>query len=172
MVEIADELLKLAGLRDSGVLTEQEFTSEKAKLLAHDAPPQELPAVVKAFCAKCKARTEVSGDSVRFDCAHCQQPWRVVQCPTCKWVGHAPEEVGAWKCPTCSTDYESYWKTTQGVKCKCGTSNQVTKGAATFVCSNCGKQHFRCSGCGTYSRLGFGVGRRWPCTVCKTFNQR
>jgi len=30
----ADELEKLAGLRDSGVITEQEFASQKAKLLA------------------------------------------------------------------------------------------------------------------------------------------
>ena len=30
----ADELTKLAGLRDSGVLTEQEFAAQKAKLLA------------------------------------------------------------------------------------------------------------------------------------------
>ena len=30
----ADELAKLAGLRDQGVLTEQEFAQQKAKLLA------------------------------------------------------------------------------------------------------------------------------------------
>jgi len=30
----ADELTKLAGLRDSGVITEQEFAAQKAKLLA------------------------------------------------------------------------------------------------------------------------------------------
>ena len=30
----ADELEKLAGLRDSGVITEQEFAAQKAKLLA------------------------------------------------------------------------------------------------------------------------------------------
>ncbi len=30
----ADELTKLAGLRDSGVLTDEEFTAQKSKLLA------------------------------------------------------------------------------------------------------------------------------------------
>ncbi|WP_240471861.1 SHOCT domain-containing protein [Pseudarthrobacter phenanthrenivorans] len=30
---IADELTKLAGLRDAGVLTEDEFAAQKAKLL-------------------------------------------------------------------------------------------------------------------------------------------
>jgi hypothetical protein len=30
----ADEIEKLAGLRDSGVITEQEFAAQKAKLLA------------------------------------------------------------------------------------------------------------------------------------------
>jgi len=34
VVSVADELAKLAQLRDSGVLTEEEFTAQKAKLLA------------------------------------------------------------------------------------------------------------------------------------------
>lgn len=32
--DVADELTKLAGLRDRGVLTEEEFAAAKAKLLA------------------------------------------------------------------------------------------------------------------------------------------
>jgi hypothetical protein len=32
-ISIADELTKLAGLRDSGVLTDEEFAALKAKLL-------------------------------------------------------------------------------------------------------------------------------------------
>ena len=33
-VSVADELLKLASLRDQGILTEDEFSAQKAKLLA------------------------------------------------------------------------------------------------------------------------------------------
>ena len=32
-VDVADQLIKLAGLRDQGILTEEEFTAQKAKLL-------------------------------------------------------------------------------------------------------------------------------------------
>jgi len=33
-VDVADELRKLAGLRDDGIITEDEFQEQKAKLLA------------------------------------------------------------------------------------------------------------------------------------------
>ena len=36
-ISVADELTKLAGLRDSGVLTEDEFLAQKAKLLVRPA---------------------------------------------------------------------------------------------------------------------------------------
>jgi hypothetical protein len=32
-ISVADELTKLAGLRDSGILTDEEFAAQKAKLL-------------------------------------------------------------------------------------------------------------------------------------------
>ena len=35
----ADELVKLDALRKSGILTEQEFDAEKAKLLGAPLPP-------------------------------------------------------------------------------------------------------------------------------------
>jgi hypothetical protein len=34
-VSVADELTKLAGLHDSGVLTNEEFSAQKAKLLGN-----------------------------------------------------------------------------------------------------------------------------------------
>jgi Short C-terminal domain len=39
-MSIADELEKLANLRDSGVLTEDEFRGQKAKILGKYKPPQ------------------------------------------------------------------------------------------------------------------------------------
>lgn len=41
---IADELMKLAALRDSGVLTSEEFVAQKAKLLGHDRPTSKTDA--------------------------------------------------------------------------------------------------------------------------------
>ena len=44
----ADELRKLADLKQQGLLTDEEFSTAKAKLLARMAPPAQVPGGVVA----------------------------------------------------------------------------------------------------------------------------
>ena len=45
---ITDELRKLADLKQQGLLTDEEFSTAKAKLLARMAPPAQVPGGVVA----------------------------------------------------------------------------------------------------------------------------
>jgi hypothetical protein len=54
-ISVADELFKLAGLRDKGILTSDEFEQQKRTLLAHSSrasqslPPPAVPAATSAL---------------------------------------------------------------------------------------------------------------------------
>ena len=75
---VADELVKLADLRDKGVLTPDEFTAQKARLLAGGPPvapavqPAAAPAqpsgvVAYGRCSKCEAQVRLDATS----CPNC-----------------------------------------------------------------------------------------------------
>jgi len=63
-ISTADELLKLAKLRDSGVLTQDEFVTQKAKLLGGQKS-------TNVRCNKCEHVQAVAQDQVTFFCAQC-----------------------------------------------------------------------------------------------------
>lgn len=81
---VADELGKLAKLRDQGVLTEVEFQAQKDAILAasvagakpaadsgvvfHRPPPKPLAPVAMAECPNCNARIPLSS----HDCPECK----------------------------------------------------------------------------------------------------
>lgn len=63
-VSTTDELLKLAQLRDSGVLTQDEFEAQKAKLLGGQKS-------TNVRCNKCEHVQAVAQDQETFFCAQC-----------------------------------------------------------------------------------------------------
>lgn len=93
-VYVADELTKLAALRDDGALTDEEFADQKARLITAgreilEDSDQEIQQSashsdqVTMWCDNCKLELESSANF----------------CPKC---GAAAEEVSAWECLECN----------------------------------------------------------------------
>lgn len=80
-VSTADEIEKLAGLLDRGLLTSEEFTAQKARILGAPAPavrpppatPAPAPKPFDGECPNCQAKMFMGSDK----CPHCKATFGV-----------------------------------------------------------------------------------------------